>query len=34
VTVTAPAAGRWALGIGILISDFDKIRVETPILIK
>jgi copper transport protein len=34
VTMTAPVAGRWMLGLGILISDFDKIRVETPILIK
>jgi copper transport protein len=33
-TMTAPVAGRWTLGLGILISDFDKISVEAPILIK
>jgi copper transport protein len=34
VTMAAPVAGRWTLALGILISDFDKISVETPILIK
>jgi copper transport protein len=34
VTMMAPVAGRWMLGLGILISDFDKISVEAPILIK
>jgi copper transport protein len=34
VSMTAPVAGRWMLGLGILISDFDKVNVEAPILIK
>jgi copper transport protein len=34
VTMMAPVAGRWTLGLGILISDFDRITVEAPILIK
>jgi copper transport protein len=34
VTMTAPVAGRWTLGLGILVSDFDRISVEAPILIK
>jgi copper transport protein len=33
-TMAAPVAGRWTLTLGILISDFDKISVEAPILIK
>jgi copper transport protein len=33
-TMAAPVAGRWTLGLGILISDFDRISVEAPILIK
>lgn len=32
--MTAPVAGRWRLGLGILVSDFDKVSVEAPILIK
>lgn len=32
--LTAPVAGRWSLGLGILISDFDKISIEAPIVIK
>jgi copper transport protein len=27
-------AGRWTLGLGISISDTDKVNVESPILIK
>jgi copper transport protein len=34
VRMTAPVAGRWMLGLGILVSDFDKVSVEAPILIK
>ncbi len=33
-TMTAPAAGRWTLALGIQISESDKISVEAPILIK
>jgi copper transport protein len=33
-TMAAPVAGRWTLGLGILISDFDKVSVEAPILLK
>jgi copper transport protein len=33
-TMAAPVAGRWTLALGILISDFDKISIEAPILIK
>jgi copper transport protein len=33
-TMAAPVAGRWTLTLGILISDFDKISVEAPIVIK
>jgi copper transport protein len=34
VTMAAPVAGRWTLTLGILISDFDQLSVEAPILIK
>jgi copper transport protein len=34
VMMAAPVAGRWTLKLGILISDFDTISVEAPILIK
>jgi len=27
-------AGLWTLGLGILISDADKVDVEAPILVK
>ncbi|HEY0327858.1 MAG TPA: FixH family protein [Rhodopseudomonas sp.] len=30
-TLTAPLSGRWMLGLGILVDDFDKLLVETPI---
>jgi hypothetical protein len=33
-TMTVPAAGRWTLGLGIQITDSDKISIEAPILIK
>jgi copper transport protein len=34
VQMTAPVAGRWSLGLGILVSDFDKISVEAPVVIR
>jgi hypothetical protein len=34
VTMAAPAAGRWTLGLGIRISANDKVSVEAPILVK
>jgi copper transport protein len=34
VRMSAPIAGRWKLGLGILISDFDKVLIEAPIVIK
>jgi copper transport protein len=34
VTMSAPLPGRWTLALGILISDFDKVSVEAPVLIK
>jgi len=33
-TMTAPVAGRWTMTLDILISDFDQISVEAPIVIK
>lgn len=33
-SMAAPVAGRWMIGLGILISDFDKVSVEAPILVK
>ncbi|CAN5235048.1 copper resistance CopC/CopD family protein [soil metagenome] len=32
--MSVSVSGRWTLGLGILISDFEKISVEAPILIK
>ncbi|KIZ37373.1 copper resistance protein [Rhodopseudomonas palustris] len=34
VRMVAPVPGRWTLSLGILISDFNKIVVEGPILIR
>ena len=34
VKISSLAAGRWMLGLGISISDTDKINVEAPILIS
>lgn len=31
---TASIAGRWSLGLGILVSDFEKVSIEAPILVK
>jgi copper transport protein len=33
-TMAAPVAGRWTLVLGILVSDFDKVDIAAPILIK
>ena len=32
--MAAPVSGRWSLALGILVSDFDRINVEAPVLIK
>jgi copper transport protein len=34
VRVSMPEPGRWMLGLGISISDTDKVNVEAPILIR
>jgi hypothetical protein len=34
VQTSLPVQGRWMLGLGILISDADKVDVEAPILVK
>jgi len=34
VQTSLPVQGRWMLGLGILISDTDKVDVEAPILVK
>jgi copper transport protein len=34
VRMSVSVPGRWTLGLGILISDFEKISVEAPVLIK
>jgi periplasmic copper chaperone A len=34
VRISMPASGRWALSLGISISDTDKVNVEAPILIR
>jgi copper(I)-binding protein len=34
VKMSTPVPGRWMLGLGIVISDSDKVGVEAPILIK
>jgi copper transport protein len=33
-TMAAPVAGRWTLELGILVTDFDRISIAAPILIK
>ncbi|ABD87977.1 FixH family protein [Rhodopseudomonas palustris] len=30
-TLTAPLPGRWGLGLGILVDDFDKLSLEAPL---
>jgi hypothetical protein len=32
--MSAPSPGRWMLGLGISISDMDRINIESPILIR
>jgi hypothetical protein len=32
--MSTPVPGRWMLGLGIVISDSDKVSIEAPILIK
>jgi hypothetical protein len=32
--VRLPTAGRWTLGLGIAISDTDKVSIKAPIVIK
>lgn len=32
--LTVPKAGQWTLGLGIAISDTDKVSVKAPIVIK
>ena len=32
--VMLPAAGRWTLGLGISISQTDKVSIEAPIVVK
>jgi hypothetical protein len=34
VRTSLPVQGRWMLGLGILISDTDKVDVAAPILVK
>jgi copper(I)-binding protein len=34
VKMSTPVPGRWMLGLGIVISDSDKVSIEAPILIK
>jgi copper(I)-binding protein len=34
VKMSTPVPGRWMLGLGIVISDSDKVGVEAPILIR
>jgi copper(I)-binding protein len=34
VKMSTPVPGRWMLGLGIVISDSDRVGVEAPILIK
>ncbi|HEU4804796.1 MAG TPA: copper resistance D family protein, partial [Nitrobacter sp.] len=34
VSIAAPVAGRWILALDVLISDFEQLHAETPILIK
>ena len=32
--LTLPKAGQWTLGLGIAMSDTDKVSIEAPIVIK
>lgn len=32
--MSAPSPGRWMLGLGVSISDTDRVNIESPILIR
>jgi copper transport protein len=32
--MSAPSPGRWMLGLGISISDTDRVDIESPIMIR
>jgi len=34
VRTSVPSSGRWTLGLGISISETDKVSIESPILIR
>ncbi|ABD07299.1 Copper resistance protein [Rhodopseudomonas palustris HaA2] len=34
VRMSAPVPGRWSLTLGILISDFDKVTIAAPVVIR
>jgi hypothetical protein len=34
VKMSAPLAGRWMLSLGITLPNFDRVDVESPIIIK
>jgi copper transport protein len=34
IQTSLPVVGRWMLGLGILISDTNRVDVEAPILVK
>jgi copper transport protein len=34
VKTSVPSSGRWMLGLGISISETDKVSIESPILIR
>ncbi|MFC0243178.1 copper resistance CopC/CopD family protein [Rhodopseudomonas telluris] len=34
VRMSAPLPGRWTLALGILISDFEKVSIEAPVMIR
>jgi hypothetical protein len=34
VKMSAPLAGQWMLGLGITFPNFDRLDVESPIIIK
>jgi hypothetical protein len=33
-TLSVPSAGRWGMGLGIKLSESDKVDVESAILIR
>ena len=34
IKMVAAVPGRWTLSLGILISDFDKVTITAPVLIR